>query len=163
LGLSRARHSESGLASYLPVMKFGFFDWLGRVIMLVLAGMITLSIIGAIAAIPSGSIETRMGMEQRATWPEPDYQEPRPVPATPRQPPPPPAEARAPSGPSSISVPAPLAPEPADVERWLESITYVLLALAGIAAFGTILFWRALGHWRRSADALEEIASRSRP
>ena len=45
-----------------PIMKFGFFEWLGRVIMLALAGMITLSIIGAIAAIPSGVVQDRMGM-----------------------------------------------------------------------------------------------------
>src|SRR3546814_7237390 len=38
-------------------------DWIARVVMLVLSGMVTLSLIGSIAAIPSGSIETRMGLE----------------------------------------------------------------------------------------------------
>jgi hypothetical protein len=144
-------------------MKFGLFDWLGRVIMLALAGMITLSIIGAIAAIPSGSIETRMGMEPTA-WPEPSYQEPRPAPPPRPQPeaePEPVASAPAPAETSAV-VAAP-APREEGAERWLESITYILLALAGIAAFGTILLWRALGHWRRSADALEAIAAGAKP
>jgi hypothetical protein len=142
-------------------MKFGFFDWLGRVIMLVLAGMITLSIIGAIAAIPSGSIGTRMGVE-RTSWPEPSPVEPRPAPpprpqpeAEPQPEPAPPA-----ATPAQETVAAAPAPKPDPLERWLESITYILLALAGIAAFATILFWRALGHWRRSADALEALAQR---
>jgi hypothetical protein len=140
-------------------MKFGFFDWLGRMIMLALAGMITLSIIGAIAAIPSGSIETRMGMEPSA-WPEPSYREPRPAP--PPQPQPgvePQPVATAPQPSTAGTVAAAPAPEEEGAERWLESITYILLALAGIAAFATILLWRALGHWRRSADALERMAN----
>jgi hypothetical protein len=140
-------------------MKFGFFDWLGRVVMLVLAGMITLSIIGAIAAIPSGSIETRMGMEPTA-WPEPHLKERRPAPP-PRPQPEVEREATAPAAASAPGiVAAAAAPERDEPERWLESITYILLALAGTAAFATILFWRALGHWRRTADALEVLASR---
>lgn len=150
-------------ADSLPIsspMKFGFFDWLGRVVMLVLAGMITLSIIGAIAAIPSGSIGTRMAVE-RTAWPEPSYEEPRPAP--PRRPQPeaePQPEARAPAAPAAGTVAPGPAPKPYQPERWLESITYILLAIAGILAFATILFWRALVHWRRSADALEAIARR---
>ena len=50
------------------------FDWLGRVIMLVLAGMITLSIIGAIAAIPSGGLPGRIGMVDREAPVPPDVQ-----------------------------------------------------------------------------------------
>jgi hypothetical protein len=142
-------------------MKFGFFDWLGRVIMLVLAGMITLSIIGAIAAIPSGSIGTRMGVE-RAAWPEPSPVEPRPAPPPRPQPAaePQPEPAAPVATPAQETIAAAPTPMPDPLERWLESITYILLALAGIAAFATILFWRALGHWRRSADALEALAER---
>jgi hypothetical protein len=139
-------------------MKFGFFDWFGRVIMLALAGMITLSIIGAIAAIPSGSIETRISVEPTA-WPEP-RSEPLPAPAPRPQVEPrpgPQAPAAPPAGETAAAAPA---PSEIDAERWIESITYILLALAGIAAFATILLWRALGHWRRSADALEVLASR---
>jgi ABC-type nickel/cobalt efflux system permease component RcnA len=45
--------------------------------------------------------------------------------------------------------------QPVDAARWLESIAYALIALVGLAALGLVLFWRALHHWRRSADALE--------
>ncbi len=136
----------------------GFLDWAGRVVMLVLAGMITLSIIGAIAAIPSGTIPARMGVEPRA-WPEPQPQaEPQPVPRQAGSQPSPTTTPR-PSAPrGAVLVPAP--PPPVDPARWLEAITYALLALAGIAAFMAVLLLRALGHWRRSADALEIIAQR---
>lgn len=137
-----------------------FLDWVGRVVMLVLAGMITLSIIGAIAAIPSGSIETRMRMEPR-DWPVQQPQaEPQPLPAEPRPTPEPGAASQAAPGPGTVLAPAPA--EPVDPARWLEAITYALLAIAGILAFALILLWRALGHWRRSADALELLADRPR-
>ena len=127
--------------------------------MLVLAGMITLSIIGAIAAIPSGTVQTRMGMEPRA-WPEPQPEtEPQPVPE-PVAEEPAPAPVTVPPAAPSQTVLAPAPKEPVDPARWLEAITYALLALAGLIAFATILLFRALGHWRRSADALEAIARR---
>ncbi len=158
-----ARNSEFATASYLGGMTPRFFDWLGRVIMLVLAGMITLSIIGSIAAIPSGSIETRMGIEQ-AQWPAPQPEtQPRPVPPEPvqQQPAETAPQPAAPPAPAMVPARAPAPSPPPDPARWLEAITYALIALAGIAAFATILFWRALGHWRRSADALELLAHRN--
>ncbi len=139
----------------------GFWDWLGRVVMLVLAGMITLSIIGAIAAIPSGSLPQNIRFEQER-WPVPEPgRAPRPAPPPRAQPEQEPA--------ASSPVPAPraepvaIAPAPAkEIEPadWLEAITYALLALAGIAALGVLLLWRALIQWRRSADALEALAAR---
>ncbi len=135
----------------------GFLDWAGRVVMLVLAGMITLSIIGAIAAIPSSVMETRMGVEPR-DWPiaQPEA-EPQPLPVSP-------GRGAATSGarqiPPSGTVLAPPPEAPADAARWLEAITYGLLALVGIGLLVTVLLWRALGHWRRSADALEVLAHR---
>ena len=142
-----------------------FWEWLGRVIMLVLAGMITLSIIGAIAAIPSGSIETRLGVEQR------DLPQPVPVPQPEEEASPPlPAPSAATPEPEQRPVATPTGgsqmvglpqPKPAPTAaEWLEAITYALLALVGLAAVAILLFWRALGHWRRSADALEAIAAR---
>jgi hypothetical protein len=136
----------------------GFLDWAGRVVMLVLAGMITLSIIGAIAAIPSGTVQTRMGMEPRA-WPEPrPIAEPQPVPAQPQTERIPPATSA--PAPQAGTVLAPARKEPVDPAGWLEAITYALLALVGAVVFAIVLLWRAVGHWRRSADALEEMASR---
>ena len=132
-----------------------FTEWLGRVIMLVLAGMVTLSLIGAIASIPSGSIETRLGVEPRE-WPEPSSSEriPAPTPGA-EQPASRPPSAAVPSAPRTERVMVPQRKQPIDAARWLESIAYALIALVGLAALGLAILWRALHHWRRSADALE--------
>ncbi len=133
----------------------GFWDWVGRVVMLALSGMITLSIIGAIAAIPSGSLPQDIRFERKG-WPVPEPRE-GPLPAPRAQPQPqaervPPPEAAMPSQAVTVA-PAPEKPvEPAD---WLEAIFYALLALVGLAALAVLLLWRALIQWRRSADALE--------
>ncbi len=133
----------------------GFLDWAGRVFMLVLAGLITLSIIGAIAAIPSSIMETRMGAHPRE-WPVAQPQtEPTPAPPGPAS-----AAQAAPQTAPDATVVAPPPEAPADAGRWLEAITYALLALVGMGLVMTILLWRALGHWRRSADALEMFAHR---
>jgi hypothetical protein len=144
-----------------------FFEWLGRVIMLVLAGMITLSIIGAIAAIPSGIVQDGIRMTEREPLPAPPEQA-RPTPLEPGPSP----EAQAPDAAGQVvnhrSV-APAQPEPIDPAEWLESITYALLALVGIAAPATVILWRMLRERRRMADALEALsraglpASSSRP
>ena len=136
-----------------------FWDWAGRVVMLVLAGMITLSIISAIAAIPSGSLPQNIRIE-RESWPVPaPRQEPfPPVPADgpePRVAPEPNAGA---AGRAVTVAPAP--EEPVEAADWLEAITYALLALVGIAALATLLLWRSLIQWRRGADALESLAAR---
>jgi hypothetical protein len=132
-----------------------FTEWLGRVIMLVLAGMVTLSLIGAIASIPSGSLETRFGVEPRE-WPEPSPSERIAAPpASAQQPAPQPSPEAAPVVPQPEMMAVPQRKQPVDAARWLESIAYALIALVGLAALGLVLFWRALHHWRRSADALE--------
>ena len=147
-----------------------FFDWLGRVIMLVLAGMITLSIIGSIAAIPSGSsIERQMGIE-RTDWPQAHAQEQRSAPKqTPQQvarevkPPPPeqPQLESTPAGqvPAHAGVAAP--PPRVDPARWLEVIAYALLALVGLAALGVVIAWRSLRQRRRIAEAVESLSVRN--
>lgn len=135
-----------------------FFEWLGRVIMLVLAGMITLSIIGAIAAIPSGTSIERLA---RPEQPVPDLPASQQADAVvPAQPP----AATEPEDQSTISDPkaAQLSIEPKQAEapdpaRWLEVIAYALLALAGLVALGLLLVWRNL---RRVAAALEIMAGR---
>ncbi len=135
-----------------------FFEWLGRVVMLVLAGMITLSIISALAAISSNTVPQQIGLE-RAEAPVPparEQTEPAPAPeATPGD-----AQQTAPGNSVRQVEVAPLPPEPADPTRWLEAITYALLALAGLAALGCLLLWRMLHQQRRSAEALEAIAAR---
>ncbi len=128
--------------------------------MLVLAGMITLSIVGSIAAIPSGTIEGRIGIEQ----PEPSL----PQQAAPETAPPLPkafeGETAEPgTGSTGASGAAAIAPPPPgedDAERWLEAITYALLALVGLVALAALLLWRGLKERRRIAEALESISMR---
>lgn len=122
--------------------------------MLVLAGMVTLSIIGSIAAIPSGSIGTRIGFEATEL--------PVPVEAVPEDEPAPSAAQQEPGtlapGPGeAVAVAAPQEREPRD---WLEAITYALIALAGLAGLGCLLLWRGLHQQSRIADALETLAGR---
>ena len=137
-------------------MKPGIIDWLGRAAMLVLAGMVTLAIIGSIAAIPSESLESRMGIESRER--DTIVEEARPE-APERRPE---ANSSAPSDTeAAVEPPSPLPPDEAEPARWLEAITYALLALVGIAALATLILWRGLRERRRIADAVEELAARA--
>jgi hypothetical protein len=118
-------------------------------------------IIGAIAAIPSGSIPSRI-VAGRQHWPVPEARERRPAAApVPQAQRPEPAAggiASAPAEPTRTIAPTP--PKPVEAAEWLEAITYALFALVGLAAFATLLLWRALAQWRRSADALQALAAR---
>lgn len=130
-------------------------DWISRVVMLVLAGMVTLSIIGSIAAIPTGTIEGRMGLNRPPGQPVAEEAEPEARPAQqPRGSQSPAAEPNA-SEATGVAAAPPGQPE---AHRWLEAITYALLALVGIAALATFLLWRGLRDRRRIADALESIS-----
>jgi hypothetical protein len=137
------------------------FDWISRVIMLVLAGLVSLSIIGAIASIPSGSIPTTM-IETAPSAPQPDFSaESAPEPSPPEAAPGPVAQPAAPG--AAVGTVAPPPPQEADgAEAWLESIFYALLALVGIGALATLLLWRSLQERRRLADAVETVAARLR-
>ena len=121
-------------------------DWFGRAAMLVLAGMVTLSIVGSIAAIPSGSIENRIGVARAPQQPPPETREaPQPSAIEPIEG----SAAERSAAPARAQEMAAPAVEPPDRDRWLEAITYALLALAGLAALGCLLLWRGL---RRIAD-----------
>lgn len=136
-----------------------FVEWLGRVVMLVLAGMITLSIIGAIAAIPSGiDLPRQSGIER--TPPAELPSEPTPEPEQPD----PGDEVAAAAGSQAGTVTlAPTPPERSDPAEWLEVIAYALLALAGLGALAIVLLWRSLHQRRRIADALEALSAAPRP
>ena len=139
----------------------GFLDWLGRVIFLVLAGMVTLSLIGALAAIPAGVVPTRIGIDQRPR-PLPQAQQ-APLPSQrPTDPRPTRPDPQAKTSRTVMVAPAPPPPEPIDPARWLEAITYALLALVGLAALACLLLWRGLRDRRRIAAALEALG-RARP
>jgi hypothetical protein len=135
-----------------------FAEWLGRVIMLVLAGMITLSIIGAIAAIPSGSnLPQQIGVARPLPTERRSQAEPAPAQTAPepRQDGVPRAGAEQPA--TATIVPEP--PAPVDPAEWLEVIAYALLALAGLGVAAILLLWRSLHQRRRIAEALEALSA----
>jgi hypothetical protein len=139
-----------------------FFDWLGRVVMLALAGMITLSIIGAIAAIPNGIVPQQFGLERQP----PRVPDERPEKQATSSPPDMMSDNNVETGTreqAERTILAPAPPEPVDPARWLESISYALLALAGLAAFACLLLWRGMHQQRRIADALEAFNLAPRP
>lgn len=146
-------------------------DWISRAVMLVLAGMVTLSVVGVIAAIPRGAMQDRIGID-RPRQQQPVPRQPQPEPETEQQEVlrPPPGEAQpepqpapggtATYGPAGMAAPPPEEPE---VEQWLEAITYALMALVGLAALATLILWRSLKERRRIADALEALSWSQRP
>ena len=126
----------------------GAFEWAIRVVMLVLAGLVTLAILGSIAAMsedgrPGGfTVEADRPLVEGAPSARPE----------PAAPPADPGNASAPPGDGTVSVaPARVAAaETADrPERWLEAIAYALLALAGLAALMLLLLWQILRELRR--------------
>lgn len=134
------------------------FDWIARFVMLVLAGMVTLSIIGAIASIPSGSIGTRIGFEPREQVAPPEASPDEAAIGEIA------AEPEGLAGAPGTGVAADLAaPKERQPEEWLEAITYALIALAGLAALGCLLLWRIVDRQTRIADALAALAIRRDP
>ena len=137
-------------------MRMSFLEWAARAAMLALAGMVTLSILGSIAAIssdegPTGTIARRADIPAPAPPPE---AVPQPVSDERRQ-----ASAAAPgekieTGAGGIGAAAAPSPE-LEEERWLEAIAYALLALAGLFAIAVLLLWNALRRLGRIADAVE--------
>ena len=129
-------------------MARGLIDWTVRTLMLVLAGLVTLSILGSIAA-----------MSNEEARPDFIFERTRPAPAPPAEPPPasPEADREAAPGPTSKApgaAPSSIAatlPEDRS-ERWLEAIAWTLLALAGLAALAVILLWQAVRQLRRIAE-----------
>lgn len=107
-------------------------DWLGRVLLLVLSGVATLSLIGAIAQVS-------------------DMQPAAPPPGAillpPEQPRAPTNDAMAPG-----RVAAPAAPADAEAVRWLKALTYAVTALAGFAAAAVITLLRITATLTRIAE-----------
>jgi hypothetical protein len=138
-------------------MGSSVFEWLVRTVMLVLAGLVTLSILGSIAAVSNqAGVPGLSGERQRpvlAPAPEPQPQPtPRPQPSSDSPAPTPaPATAQTEPGTELVTVPAP--PEEERPERWLEAIAYALLAIAGLLALLLVLLWRGVRALTRIADA----------
>jgi len=119
----------------------GPLHWLARLAVLTLSLLATLSILGAIASIGTADMAGRsVGERRTAVDPSDARQAKRPtIPETGRsrvQPASPAGEARQ----AEAGVFAP--PPPPDPLRWLEPLTYAVLALAVLAAMAVLLLWR---------------------
>jgi hypothetical protein len=127
------------------------FDWIARTVMLVLAGLVTLSILGSIAALstdsgregfaPGGerqSIETAPAAEENAATAQPQQA---------------PVSGVSASADSAAGGAVASADPPKSEERWLEAIAYALLALAGLGAIAIVLLWSGVRELRRIGDA----------
>jgi hypothetical protein len=133
-------------------------EWLVRTVMLVLAGLVTLSILGSIAAMSNQAGVPGLSGERVRPVLAPA---PEPQPETSPQPRPQPDVAPGASLPGAapepgtelVAVPAP--PEEERPERWLEAIAYALLAIAGLLALLLVLLWRAVRALGRIADRAE--------
>jgi hypothetical protein len=129
------------------MMPTTIFDWIARVAMLVMAGLVTLSILGAIAAmtndpgtrLPAGdrpSIEAEQA-EQRQAAPAPSAPEEGNL------------AVAAPSEDHGATVVAARSADEDKEARWLEAIAYALLAVAGVGALGVLMLWNVVRELRR--------------
>ena len=116
------------------------FDWLGRTLLLVMAGLATLSIIASVASVSNihGTSPSRSGSDtlaERVAAPETPPVEPNPRAAS---------EAPVASTDQGGVLTALSATDPQDGEiaRWLESLTYSVLALAGFMAAALLVLLR---------------------
>jgi hypothetical protein len=143
------------------LMPTRLIDWFARTVMLVLAGLVTLSILGAIAAIPNDPGGGGFLFEQERDSPASEQRVPEPAPAPRPEPTPEPDDGAAHvTGPAADSMTSGMSAVPPveNRDRWLETIAYALLALAGLVAFGLVLLALAVRQLRRISEAL--ISSR---
>ena len=129
-------------------------DWAVRTAMLVLAGLVSLSLLGAIAALttPSSLAPATTAGGPPALDPVAVPESSTPQPETAPQENGAAAEGQPVAGGAAgegVAVAAAPPREENPLERWLEAIAYALLALAGIAAIGVLLLWRMLVELRR--------------
>ncbi|MET1113291.1 MAG: hypothetical protein ABWX67_17365 [Allosphingosinicella sp.] len=128
-------------------MPTTIFDWIARTAMLAMAGLVTLSILGAIAAMTNDPGLRFAGGDRPVIEGAPvdERQAATPAPAPEGGG----AAAVAPAGSPGTAVTAPR-PAPDDkAARWLEAIAYALLALAGIGALGVLMLWSIVRELRR--------------
>jgi hypothetical protein len=112
-------------------MPMTIFDWIARTAMLAMAGLVTLSILGAIAAMTHDGGTGFPGGERPLAEAEPAGDRDVQNDSSSAGKADPAASAVASAGPgAAVRAPAP-APEDR-IARWLEAIAYALLAIAGI-------------------------------
>jgi hypothetical protein len=128
-------------------MPTTIFDWIVRTAMLAMAGLVTLSILGAIAAMTNDPGTGFPAGDRPRVEAEP-AQERESAPA-----PPAPQDgnltAAVQTGAQGATVAA-APPSDDDKEaRWLEAIAYALLAIAGVGALGVLMLWSMVRELRR--------------
>ena len=131
-------------------------EWVVRTVMLVLAGLVTLSILGSIDAMSNDTVGAGFrGNDRPVLAPAPEPSAPAQQPAPPAPEPGPDVSQAQPegTGTSGQLVTAPAAPEKPRAERWLKAIAYALLAIAGLLALLLILVWRGVRALSRIAEA----------
>jgi hypothetical protein len=117
------------------------FDWIGRVLLLVLSGFATLSLIGAIAQVADTAAD-------RALSPPPPMVE-----TAGREAMPPSDVARDPAtGDDTAVVPGGRPRADEAVARWLQALVYAVMALAGFVAAGVIVLLRITATLSRIAE-----------
>jgi hypothetical protein len=131
------------------MMPTTIFDWAVRTAMLAMAGLVTLSILGAIDAMTDDT-GTRFAVPGDRPLIEGAQAEDRQR----AQAPPPPEPGHSAEGPQSgprggAGVVAEAAAPEDEEERWLEAIAYALLALAGIGALGVLMLSNVVRELRR--------------
>lgn len=133
-------------------MPTTIFDWIARTAMLVMAGMVTLSILGAIAAMTNDA-GTRFAAPGDRPVIEGEEADERQAARAPRA-----SEqgvqanstvAAAPAGSRGSTVVAAVPAPDDEVARWLEAIAYALLAIAGVGALGVLMLWSVVRELRR--------------
>jgi hypothetical protein len=128
-------------------MPTTIFDWVVRTAMLAMAGLVTLSILGAIAAMTNDP-----GTRFAAPGDRPVIEGERAVERDEAKAPPAPREndpTVARPGEGAVVVAA--APSGAEdkVARWLEAIAYALMALVGIGILAILMLWSMVRELRR--------------
>lgn len=125
-------------------------DWLGRTLLLVMAGLATLSIIASVASVSNihGDVPSRPGSETIA--------EPFEMPGTP------PVEMNEREATDALVAPmdeggvltalSATDAQDGEIARWLESLTYAVLALAGFMAAALLVLLRITALLARIAD-----------
>jgi hypothetical protein len=131
-------------------MPTTIFDWIVKTAMLVMAGLVTLSILGAIATMTGDPGMPFAGGDRPVI--EGERPDPREAAEASQAPEAAGAGNGVSAGPaegrSGTVVAARPAPED-KVDRWLEAIAYALLALAGIGALGVLMLLSILRELRR--------------
>ncbi|HVI98120.1 MAG TPA: hypothetical protein VM657_03555 [Sphingomonas sp.] len=121
-------------------------DWIGRVLVLVLSALATLSIVASLVSVSAPiEPERREGEIARVAEPLPEPQ-PRVTSA------PGPADTRMTADDGTGRIEAPADRDAREIARWLRALTYAVLGLAGFVAVLVIVAMRATAHLGAIAD-----------